>query len=290
MERYFDKLPTIIYNNLSVRDLTRRVKLDEGLRQQVQLFYPVNVPVQLRPDQISEAYYRDPSLDWLIFLTNEIIDPYYAWPMEDQEFDQMIVNRYGDAETAKQKVKYYRLNWPSDDKQIVKAYYDTLPDVLKKYYDPIFNARGQIQTYSRKQDDFTISTNKLVQFAINITLSDTQFVNSEFIDIKYSGETIGTAEIVTANTEQITIQHVSGNTTANSTYIVDVVGETSGAQTTSNTSVILYQPLTDDEAAYWQTVSFWDWEHEKNEQNKHIVLLEQAVIPDVLEQLRKKMS
>jgi hypothetical protein len=285
---YFEKFPTIVYNNLRIKDLSRRVRLSEQLRLRGSLFMPATVPPQLRPDQLSEAFYKDSSLDWLIFLTNEIVDPYYQWPLDDSEFLALITDKYGDIETAKQRVKFFRLNWPSDDKQVLKVYFDRLPDQLKKYYDPVFNARGAIYAYTRKQDDYVQSTNKIVQMTFDVT-TDT-FANGEFVDIKHSGTVIGSAEVLTSNTTQITINHVQGAHAANSTYTVNLVGELGTSNVICNDSSVLYQNIPDDEAAFWSPVSYYDIENEKNERNKYIILLDPSIVQNILEEIRTKLK
>ncbi len=54
-----------------------------------------------RPDTIANAYYGDSNFVWLIFLANDVVDPYYDWPLTQQQFKDFIIEKYGSIEAAK---------------------------------------------------------------------------------------------------------------------------------------------------------------------------------------------
>lgn len=285
---YFEKFPTINYQGLDCTDITRRVKLDEALRLSYQAFYPYDVENGLRPDHIADAYYEDPTLDWMIFLSTEIVDPYYGWPLDDQLFDRFIEDKYGSIEIAQQKIRHYQIDWDTDTKTLTPTYWSSLPDPLKKYYNAFFGDRGQITFYQRKEQDYKVNTNKIVRFDITLNSSNS-FSNSEFVDFKHSGEIIGTAEIIQANDTVIYVKNVTGNTDANSTYQIDLIGETTLANGSSVESRTVVQNISNDEFAYWSSVSYYDYEKEINEQRKTIIALQPRYLPNAIEEMKLKL-
>lgn len=91
---YFDKFPTTSYNNVLVRDITRRVNF---LRQTVEnpyVFLPYTIKDGERAEDIAYHYYGDPNYVWLVYLSNNIIDPYHEWPMDSETFNQYIIDKY----------------------------------------------------------------------------------------------------------------------------------------------------------------------------------------------------
>jgi hypothetical protein len=69
--------------------------------------YQYNVQNGERPDIIAYKYYEDANLDWVILLTNNIIDPQFEWPLDDRSFERYIRKKYGSLEAAKQTHHLY---------------------------------------------------------------------------------------------------------------------------------------------------------------------------------------
>lgn len=287
MDSYFTKFPTIYYNGTLCKDISRSARFTEESRNQTSLFYPVEIDAGFRADNLAEAYYQDSEMDWLIWLTNDIIDPYYDWYLSEQEFENFIVSKYGDYPTAIKKIKFYRNNWSKLDESISPSFYEnSLALDLKKYYTPVFGSGTKILNYIRKQEDWSTNTNRIIKYTLT---GNVAFTNSEFVDIKYLGETVGTATVINSNTSQVTIQHVSGNTTANSTWIKTLVGETSNVSVNTVSSSIVKINISDDEAIFWDPVTALDIEQEYNESKKNLFVINSDYALDVSEQLRLKL-
>lgn len=58
------------------------------------LFVELQVKEGVRPDQISEGVYNDPNYDWVILLTNKIIDTKNDWPLSNDEFEKLVRKKY----------------------------------------------------------------------------------------------------------------------------------------------------------------------------------------------------
>ena len=114
MDTYFTKFPTITYSGVPVRDITRRVVINPETIIDSATYYPYKVESGIRSDVVSHAYYGDQDVDWLIYLANGIVDPYYGWPMSDDQFEEYISSKYGSVQDAKNKIAYWEVNWSED--------------------------------------------------------------------------------------------------------------------------------------------------------------------------------
>lgn len=290
--RYFENFPYVFYNNKLCRDISRRVKLVESETNSPYVFYPYTVNDQLRSDQLSSYYFDDPKLDWLIYLSNGIIDPYYGWYLNDEKFEQLIVEKYSSLEQAQKKIIYYQNNWANDTTELSPSFYDnTLAKQYKKYYNPIWGIGSKIVGYRRKQDDTTMNTNRILQYTISAENSNTEFIQSELIDIRITGtNTVGTGELIFANSSSITIKNVSGITTANSSDTKFIIGETSGANVTVNSVITVYENFNEQEEVFWSAVSYYDYEQLLNEQKKQLKLIDLSLTDFIVDEFNTKLK
>ncbi len=269
METYFTKFPNTVYNDTSCTDITKRVSISQKILRRKNLFYLYEIENDLRPDQVSNYYYNDPAYEWLIYLQNEIIDPYYGWYISENDFNNMIVDTYGSYEKALQKIKYYQLNWFGELSDISVSFYNNnLPDVLKKYYVPDYGAGVKIVSYKLREEDWIVNTNKIMKLNlssfITSNVNGNSFTTSEIVNIKQNyatSETTANAEVVVANSTVVTIKNVEGSI-ANNFYVVQPSTNTIAQYTNSE---VISQNIPSDETIYWTAISCYEYERRKNE-------------------------
>ena len=286
-ERYFTKFPTMVYSNTAAVDITRRVTIGNVLNPSPFFYEEYALKDALRPDLVSNDYYEDPYYEWLLYLTNGVIDPYYGWYVSEEDFESYIISKYGSIENAQRKIIHYRVNWPTDSEEIPVSFYEQTLDLnYRKYYTPIFTVTGDVVFYVRNPDNSLMNTNKLLNFNINITSGNT-FSVGEIVDIENPtmSAVVGKAEIVFANSSVLKVKNISGNTSATNI----AVGYESNTIATITQSNILATNITDEEASYWEPVSFYDYEQEKNEANRNINLYRYEYALDAAETLRTKL-
>ena len=108
MSNMFDRWPTVSYDlkkngkPLELTNITLRYKINELLRDKSAIMYQYDVRNGERADIIAYKYYGDTKLDWVIYLTNNIIDPQFEWPLDDRSFDRYMKEKYGSLEAAMQ--------------------------------------------------------------------------------------------------------------------------------------------------------------------------------------------
>ena len=110
MSKYFSLLPTVQYNIsndydndkfVEVADIFVRQRLTKAVRENAVVYYPYIIQDKERPDVLAHDYYGDVKYTWLIFFANDIIDPYYEWPMDYGGFQSFIIKKYGSISNAK---------------------------------------------------------------------------------------------------------------------------------------------------------------------------------------------
>lgn len=105
---YFKNFPVVQYNQHALRNIILKAKIGKSLIQSYDAYYPYTIKSGETPTSLAYDYYGSVEYVWLIFLVNDVVDPYYDWPMDDDIFNQYITNKYGSVSTALAQTTYYR--------------------------------------------------------------------------------------------------------------------------------------------------------------------------------------
>lgn len=281
---YFELFPTINYKGTQCVDLTRRVRLTEATRNALTLYYNYTIKDGMRADIIANSYYEDPTLDWLIWLTNDTIDPYYQWNLSNDDFSSYLIKRYGSVENSQKKIALYRNNWYDDDNLITPSFYNnTLDENLRKYYQPFYDKNLKILYYKRREEDWVVATNKIYQF--NTDTID--FVQGELVDVTDNlNNRVGGGEITSIiDTDVVTsifIKSIDGAFAVGNI----VTGETSNNGATITSVNLTYEAITPEEEVFWSPVTFFNIEEEKNAYARQIRILDSSHLLQATEQVR----
>lgn len=278
MSSYFSYFPSLLYANTAAVNIIAKVQFDASVLKRAVSFYPYTVVNNQRADSIAEQYYGDPSYDWLIYLSNDIMDPLNEWPKSENEFSDFLTLKHGSVANTQQQTAYYQVSYSFDDRVIGTNVYNALSAGQKKYWAPIVNSNDVVINYQRKTIDTVVETNQIVQ--LTGTFSD---IGTATV-IKQSSSVMGTVSF--ANSSTVMLKHVTG-TWATSTPVYFVA---TGAQAnaTITASSIVHQTIPLDEIPYWAAVSVYDSEVMLNESRKHIRLLNSAYV-DVVERDMKDL-
>jgi len=262
---YFNKFPIISYDGKLAKNLLVRTKLSDSTKSNKLAYYPYTMTEEDRVDILANDYYDNPGYTWLVWMSNDIIDPYYGLPLSEQDFFNFITLKYGSFDKAMRKTFYYRVNWvDNQEEQLTISQYITLPGSHRKYYDPLLDNYGQVQSYKRKQDDQIASTNKIVALMVS-GLTDTFTVGEE---LQVNGTNY--AFCTSSSNTQVLVQHVVGQ------FVVGdiITGKESGLTATVETSSVLAETIPSGELVFWTLVSCFEYEQELNESKKNIQLLD----------------
>ena len=95
--KYFENFPEVVYDGKRVKDITRRNQFVRGLQNNPLLYMPYTVEEGERAEDIANFYYGSVDYVWLIYIANNIIDPYHEWPLNTIEFNDMLIEKYAEA-------------------------------------------------------------------------------------------------------------------------------------------------------------------------------------------------
>ena len=171
----FNYFPKIKYNNLTSVNLLSKVSLIREYNKVYSRFYTYSVKDGERPDMIAYKEYDDASLDWVIYLVNEIVDPYSDWVMDYNNFIIYLEDKYG---VNAQKLKsvlidssihhYYYKGLASDTQEIISSYNYTMN---KETYDRLGSPTGWV---AKSIFDYE---NELNESKRNIKLLRSNYIN-----------------------------------------------------------------------------------------------------------------
>ena len=97
---YFSKFDKGFYdikgdgNQKLVTDLMTRVKVREKILNESMLYDTYDVPNGEKPEDTSNKHFGSSQYHWVILLTNNITDRYYGWPLNEQDFEEYVVEKY----------------------------------------------------------------------------------------------------------------------------------------------------------------------------------------------------
>jgi len=105
MAHFFRSIPDIEYVNrfpnaklseyIRSKNLFTRVKIRDDVFQNIMYFTKYNIVGDERPDNVAYSYYGDPTFDWVVLLSNNIVNVYDEWPLTQQAFDTYLIEKYG---------------------------------------------------------------------------------------------------------------------------------------------------------------------------------------------------
>ncbi len=167
MSKYFTSYPVIQYQNKKVRDLTRRSKVRDDLLSDPFIFLPFTVQEGEKPETVAQLYYGTVEDTWLVLLANNITDPYYEWPMSDEEFNQFFIDKYSEISGRK---KLDVIRWGLDQ---------TRDDNIVYYFKEIDKDIGSFTpTFSSGSTTFADVTNEELQQILDdkiVTINGIQY-------------------------------------------------------------------------------------------------------------------
>ena len=142
--KYFKNIPTIQYGEHVMKNLTVTVGLVDKVLTKFNAFYPYVVKDGERPDTVAYNYYGSSNYVWLVFLSNNIVDPYYDWPMTQTQLDSHVIRKYGSISDAQGKVNSYIDGLTGNEFS---------PDSFSYTASSITNNWTAISCYTKEQND-----------------------------------------------------------------------------------------------------------------------------------------
>lgn len=281
MARYFNRFPVIDYDGVIAKNILARVDFSDQTKKDIYSNFQFTLEEGFeRPDVLSHNYYGSSQFDWMIYLTNNIVDPYYDYYLSTDAFKSHIESKYGSVTNARLKIKFYRNSWHNDDRLITPAQYEGLlcdeTTNLRKYWKPKLANTGAVLGYERVKEDWMVSTNKIVQITLTSAVSASNFDVGDRI---YQSSTAAFAEVdfVDTATNTLTVKHVGGAFAVNTEEGISAVN-------------LIRQNITDAEAEYWYAVNAYEDEEETNSLKRNVTVIKSSYLAEVEKQFIQKLS
>lgn len=275
MGKYFSKFPSINYNGQIAKNILCRPKIVQDRTNSPNTFYDYTLPEEQRADVVSNDYYDDPDYAWLIYLANNIVDPYHDYFLSETDFQLFVAKKYGSLNIAQNTIHSWVLNWSIDQRELTPAAYSSLPGSHKKYWRGIVADMYSLPNkYIRSRDTYTLTTNRTA-FITTETPEDFA-VGSFFTGLDTNGdEYVAVVETITENT--IGIKHILGSISSNQ-YVKP-----------ANTLVEVVN-IAADESVYWMPLTYYDFEVAANAAKRNISLVNKQVAFQVEKDLKKVIN
>ncbi|CAB5221331.1 baseplate wedge subunit [uncultured Caudovirales phage] len=90
----FNYFPYIYYNNVKSTHLLIKEQIIKQYLKDYSKFFAYTIRENERADAIAYNQYGDSSLDWTIFIINDITDPYKDWPLDEKQFRNYLEAKY----------------------------------------------------------------------------------------------------------------------------------------------------------------------------------------------------
>ena len=105
MSSYFRNVPNFEYVNrlpeshssseyIEVKNLFKRAKIRDDIFNDVTYFTKYTIKGDDRPDNVALDVYQDSTLDWIVLLSNNIINIQNEWPLTQQSFETYLLDKY----------------------------------------------------------------------------------------------------------------------------------------------------------------------------------------------------
>jgi hypothetical protein len=141
---YFRQIPNIEYINLDseqknigefvqTKNLFKRVKLRDDIFESLSFFDRYEIIGDDRPDNIANEVYGSPLLDWVILLSNNIVNIQEEWPLNDECFERVMLEKYNTYENLNAVHHYETIEVRNSFGEIIIPAGLIVPELINDY-------------------------------------------------------------------------------------------------------------------------------------------------------------
>lgn len=174
MAKYFNYFPKTFYtsNNASagvdaITNIIARFAFESSLKENSLAFYKYQIQDGDTPEILAHKYYGDPEKHWVILSFNDIIDPQFDWPLDQNSFVEYVDKKYtanGAANTTVQSGLAWALSTNN-----VQAYFKIVTSTANDGTITIEKLQVDSNTYANiasSTSNYTTSAGESVTIAI----------------------------------------------------------------------------------------------------------------------------
>ena len=199
---YFRELPDFEYQSpfvnstgasdyVIVKNVFRRMKLRDDLKNIFTLFNKRVIEEGERPDTVAEKEYGKSDLDWVVLLSAGIINVRNEWPLSSKDLYDFVLEKYGNDinsvhhfETEEVKDSQNRLIIPKGsrvDSDFSVTYFDNGTMVTKSEITGITNYQYEVKKNIQKSTISILRRSYLQQFLSDMKKEMTYKRSSQFV-------------------------------------------------------------------------------------------------------------
>lgn len=263
---YFEHLPVINYNG----NLCRNIKTVVTLGDDSSLL-DYKLPDYLnRTDIISKKYYDSYSYDWLVKLSNKVVDPYYDLGVPNDDFEAFLKAKYGSLALADKRIHHFENNYSNDDSMLEVSTYNAMDSDVRKYWKPVYNAGGDPIRYVRRDEDWTVDTNIILYLVV-------ESHEYQVGDLCTQNITAAYGEVLSVTETEIWLGKVIGNFNQ-----VDSLDKATALESAN----IIQRNIPEAEEHYWDPVTCYEYEDRLNDSKRDIKLLDNRLKGQAMDKLK----
>ena len=91
----YNALSIIEYDGHTVRDISKSVDVVAEAKMNASAMDNYIIQDGETPESLAHDFYNDVNLNWVILNTNDIVDPFYDWPLNQTELTSLVESVYG---------------------------------------------------------------------------------------------------------------------------------------------------------------------------------------------------
>jgi hypothetical protein len=287
----------------TVKNLFRRGKLREDIFGDLAFFTKYKIIGDERPDNVAYKIYNDETLDWVILLSNNILNIQSEWPLPQSVFDEVMLEKYGSYENLYSGIHHY------ESKEIRDSLGNLILPSGVRISNTWKSGNGFITSYKTNQIENVNYSPSLKTFIFKLKENEnlptvpvgTKIIISGFKDsLSEANGVFNINEVFTDSSSQLVIKYVNPNNMQNS--IFPVSGE-------ENIEFILQDAISVSTNYYYQyydnnleteiivskdnvlnSVSNYDYEISLEEEKRNIYVLKPIYLNIVFNDLEELMT
>ena len=133
---YFSIVPSIVYDEKPIKypfsdadrviakNFFRRYKLNDDIFSYAVFFNKYAIEDGERPDILADRLYGSPKYDWVILLTNNLVNAQYDWPLSNYDLTKTLEKEYDDPYNEIHHYETIKIAQYPAGLRVDKAFYD----------------------------------------------------------------------------------------------------------------------------------------------------------------------
>ncbi len=166
---YVSRLPNaMIGDYIAVKNFFKRVQLRGDIFGDITFFTKYKILGDERPDNVAHKIYNDSTYDWIVLLSNNILNIQTEWPLKQRDLDAYLLNKYDTYDNLYNGIHHYESVELKNNNNVTLlapgirvskgytyTYFDSLLDVVVTSGDlstPVTNYEYEIKIEDEKRN------------------------------------------------------------------------------------------------------------------------------------------